>query len=174
MGLKVNAIIVVLIILSAITGCADFDLHIKNEARGVKPAIILIGQFDTRNMNYDPFVAEELRDAIKFEFFKKGYNSISLKNSDAAVLSESELAAKICADNKGDLLVTGVISQRESGFLADRKTDTLITFSIYNKTGAVTGKGFYHIDESAGDESVRRSAAYRFVSELLSSFEKDN
>jgi len=172
MGQKI--IILVLIVLSAVTGCADFDLHIKNEARGVKPAVILIGKFDTRNMNYDPFVAEEFRDAVKFEYFKKGYNCLSLKSLDEVIQNESEWATKVCSDNKGDLLVTGVISQRESGFLADRKTDTLITFTIFNKTGAMTGKGFYHIDESDGDESVRRGAASKFVSELLSSFEKSN
>ena len=167
-------IILVMIVLSAVTGCADFDLHIKDEARGVKPSVILLGRFDTRNMNYDPYVAEEFRDAVKFEFFKNGYNCVSLKNSDDVIPNESEWASKVCAENKGDLLVTGVISQRESAFLADRETDTLITFTIYNKTGVVTGKGFYHIDKSAGDEPVRRGAASKLVSELLLSFEKSN
>ncbi len=158
--------------VSALSGCADFNLHVKDEARGSKPSVILIGQFEIRNMNYDPYIAEEFRDAVKFEFFKKGYNSVSLKRSEVPVLNESEWAVKTCADNNGDILITGVISQRDSGFLADRKTDTLITFTIFGKTGIVIGKGFYHIDKSAGEEPVRRDAAKKFVSELLNRLEK--
>jgi hypothetical protein len=159
-------------VVYASSGCADFNLHVKDEARGLKPAVILIGQFEIRNMNYDPFVAEEFRDAVKFDFFKKGYNSVSLKKTDTPVLNETEWAAKTCAENNGDILITGVISQRESGFLADRKTDTLITFTIFGRTGAVIGKGFYHVDKSAGDEPVRRDAAEKFASSLLKRLER--
>ena len=70
-------------------------------------------------------------------------------------------------DNSGDVVIKGVISQRESGFLTDRKTDTIISFTVYGKSGKVLGEGFYHDNESAGEESVRRSAADKFVSELI-------
>jgi hypothetical protein len=172
---RVKGLIIISAMLSAVlsnVGCADFDLHLKDETRGFKPAVILISQFEIRNMNYDPYVAEEFRDALKYSFFRRGYNSVSLKNTDLSGLTESEWAAKTCLDSRGDILITGVISQRESGFLADRKTDTLITFTIYGKTGAVAGKGFYHVDQSAGDETVRRDAADKFVSELLDAFER--
>ncbi len=172
MGRKIIFLMILLGVVLTAGGCADFDFHVRDEARGVKPAVILIGKFDIRNMNYDPFVAEEFRDALKFEFFRSGYKSVSLKNPDAVVTDEAEWAAKICSDNKGDILITGVISERESGFLADRKTDTLITFTVYGKTGTLIGNGFYHVDESAGDESVRRNAADKFASELLSSLVK--
>ncbi|PKL18180.1 MAG: hypothetical protein CVV49_07225 [Spirochaetae bacterium HGW-Spirochaetae-5] len=174
MGTVKRKIIILAILTAALSavGCADFDLHVKEETRGLKPAVILIGHFEIRNMNYDPYVSEEFRDALKYAFFRRGYNSVSLKNTDLSDLTETECAAKTCADNNGDILVTGVISQRESGFLADRKTNTLITFTIYNKTGTVAGKGFYHVDQSAGDETVRRDAADKFVSELLDTFER--
>jgi hypothetical protein len=162
----------ILTVILSSAGCADFDLHVKDEARGLKPVVILIGQFEIRNMNYDPYVAEEFKDALKYSFFRNGYNSCLLKNANISDLNETEWAAKTCLDNRGDILVTGVISQRESGFLADRKNDTLITFTIYFKTGAVAGRGFYHVERSAGDENIRRDAADKFVEGLLSAFEK--
>lgn len=169
---KLICFVILTAALSVLSGCADFNLHVKDEVQGSKLSLILIGHFEIRNMNYDPYIAEEFRDAVKFEFFKKGYNSVSLKKPDAPVLNELEWAVKTCADNNGDILITGVISQRESGFLADRKTDTLITFTIFGKTGFVIGKGFYHIDKSAGEEPVRRDATKKFVSGLLSRLEK--
>jgi hypothetical protein len=167
MGKKMNFIIIIVSMLLGAAGCADFELYIKKEARGVKPSVIIIGQFDIRNMDYDPYISEEFRDALKFEFFRRGYNSVLIPRGDIVPVKESEWAAKICSTNSGDILIKGVISQRESGFLANREVETLLSFTVYGKDGAVLGEGFYHDNDSAGNESLRRGAADRFVTGLL-------
>jgi len=172
MGRTINSILIFFGILISVTGCADFELYVKKEAQGVKPGIIIIGQFDIRNMNYDPYVPEEFKDALKMEFFKRGYNSISIQKCETSVLNEAESAAKLCRDNGGDLFIKGVISQRESGFLADRQVETLISFTIFGRNGSIIGEGFFHDNESAGSESLRRSAAEYFVSTLLKKMEQ--
>lgn len=169
---RIIIFLTVLLSLTLLTsGCAEFELHVKNEAQVAKPSVILIGQFDMRNLNYDPYAADEFRDALKFEFFKRGYSAVTVNGSESGTESESQGAVKICSDNSGDILVRGVISQRESGFLADRKTETLISFIIYRKDGVILGEGFYHDSKSAGEESLRRDAASEFVSSLLKKLE---
>lgn len=169
-------IIIFLTILPALmllsSGCARFELHVKKEASGTKPSVILIGPFDMRNMNYDPYVADEFRDALKFEFFRRGYNSITVPVSSQTPVKESEWASKTCTDNSGDIIIKGVISQRESGVLADRETDTLISFTIFRKDGFILGEGFYHDKKSAGEESLRRDAADAITAELMKKFER--
>jgi len=166
--------IIFLILMFSAAGCSDFKFHVKKDAHKIKPAVILIGQFDLRNMNYDPYVSDEFRDALKFEFFRRGYNSVSVIENGIIFTDESDRAAKICAAHSGDILIKGVISQRESGFLADRETDTLISFTVYRKDGIVLGEGFYHDKHPAGEESLRRDAADEFVSELIKNFEQIN
>jgi len=172
MGRKITVNALFLLIISASAGCADFEMHVKKEARGIKPAVILIGPFENRNMNYDPYVSEELRDSLKFEFFRKGYNAIPVLKNESVSLSESAWAVKSCSENSGDILIRGVISQRESGFLAEREVETVITFRIYGRSGSVLGEGIYHAGKSAGEQSLRRDAAEKFVSEFLKNLEK--
>lgn len=167
MGIKVKIIIIMLFVMPGVSGCADFELHIKKEAESIKPSVIIIGSFETRNLNYDPYVSDEFRDSLKFEFFRRGYNSVSISKSDTVTTSGTEWAAKICKDNAGDILIRGVISQRESGFLADREIETLVSFTIFGKNGTVIGEGFYHDNTSAGEVSLRRAAADKFVTELI-------
>lgn len=171
MGRKIVFLTLLLHLILLSSGCSRFELHIKKEASGAKPAAILIGRFDIRNMNYDPYVAEEFRDALKFEFFKRGYNSVKIPVNGPILVNESEWAVKMCSENSGDILIMGVISQRESGFLADRETNSLISFTVYRKDGVIIGEGFYHDKKSAGEESLRRDAADEFVTQLMKSFD---
>ncbi len=167
MGREINFIIILISIILGVSACADFELHVKKEGQSIKPSVILIGPFETRNMNYDPYVSEEFKDALKFEFFRRGYNAVLISKSDPLTSTGTDWAAKTSKDNAGDILIKGVISQRESGFLADREIETLVSFTIYSSNGAIIGEGFYHDSRSAGEESLRRSAADKFVSEFI-------
>jgi hypothetical protein len=171
MGRKIIFLTILLPLLLQSSGCSRFELHLKKEASATKPAVILIGQFDIRNMNYDPYVADEFSDALRFEFFKRGYNSVTIPVDGPILVRESDWAVKTCSENFGDILIMGVISQRESGFLSDKETNTLISFKVYRKDGVIIGEGFYHDKKSAGEESLRRDAADKFVTELMKSFD---
>ncbi len=172
MGRIIFFLIIQASLIPGVTGCADFKLHMKDEARNIKPHTILIGLFESRNMIYDPYAAEEFRDALKFELFRKGYNAILVQKNEPLNGNEIDWAAKICRDNIGEMLIKGVISQRESGFLADRETETIVSFTIYAKNGVVLGEAFYRDNKSAGTDNLRRSAADKFVTELIKTMEQ--
>ena len=172
MGRKIKLLLVLSALLYGICGCADFELCVKKELKTIKPRVVLVGPFEIRNMNFDPYASEEFRDALKFEFFRSGYNTICVPKIEQNDNYSSVWAEKICTVYSGDILIRGVISQRETGFLAERENATRISFTVYNRSGEVIGEGFYYDNESAGDESFRRRAAERFVSELISKIEK--
>jgi hypothetical protein len=175
MGRKLKfCIMACLAVLLFASGCAGFDLHVKEEAHGTGPAVILLGNFEVRNMNYDPFVAEEFRDALKYEFFRKGYRAVPLNTKVSSSAADAQWAGKTCAENGGDILIRGFISQRETGFLTDRETKTLISFTVFRKDGEVIAEGFYNDNRAAGEDSLRRDAASKLVSELMKKLGKAN
>lgn len=164
--------IIFIILLIFITGCADFELHVKKEARGFKPGKILICPFEIRNTNYDPYISNEFADSLKFELFRRGYSSAVVINKNSKPDDETGWVNRTCTELSGDILVKGVISQRETGFFADRKVSSLISFVVYDKKGSVIGEGFYYDDVSAGEQAVRKVAAEKFISSLLGYLEK--
>lgn len=167
MGIKLIIRILTVSGLIFFIGCAESELYLKKEANGLNPEKILIGDFNVRNMNYDPYVADEFRDALKYAFFIKGYNVVLSSMKDGIAADDLEFAVKTCKENSCDILIKGCISQRESGFLADRETDTLISFKVLRKDGVIIGEGFFYDNMSAGEESLRRTAAEDFVSALV-------
>lgn len=164
--------IIFIIMLFSVYGCTDFELHVRKEARGHKPGKILICPFDIRNTNYDPYISGEFADSLRYELFTRGYTGIVVTNKNNRPEDESAWVIKTCAGFSGDILVRGVISQRETGFFSDRKVSSLISFIVYDKNGAVIGEGFYYDDVPAAEQSVRKGAAGKFVSSLLDYLEK--
>lgn len=163
MGRKIIAVMTLLLI----TGCADFDLHVRRDATPVKAAVILIGSFESRNMNYDPYVAAEYREVLRFEFFKKGINALLLSEADNPAQADAEKISALSSKYSGDIFIRGVISQRESGFLTDREVNSTVSFFLYAGDGKQVGEAYYYTDDSAALESVKRSAVERFVNEFL-------
>ncbi len=159
--------IIAVITLFLITGCADFDLHIRKETFPVKVSKILIGNFECRNMNYDPYVAEEYRDALKFEFFKKGIDALLLPEHEGSLQNDPDKTSALAAKYSGDILIRGVISERESGFLTDREVRSYVSFFVYSCDGREIGEGYFYTENPAANESIKRSAAEKFTNEFL-------
>ncbi len=164
--------LMLIVIMIFATGCADFRIHVKDNTVKATPKVVLVGPFDIRNLDYDPYISDEFSDALRLELFSRGFNPVQVRRVAFEQGVDPVSVAKLCADNNGDILIRGVISQRESGFLADRETATLISFTVHDKGGNVIAEGFYHNNRPAGDESFRRSAAEKIINELLSHFKK--
>jgi len=166
--------IIFMLMMLCLYGCADFELHIKRDKTISVSSIFILCPFEVRNMNYDPYISDEFMDSLKFELFSRGRDCIVVPKYIAVPGNESQWAAKTCSEHSGDILIKGVISQRETGFFSDRKISTVISFIVYDKKGKIIGEGFYHDDISAGNNSLRKDAAERFVSSLLGNTGKEN
>lgn len=145
------------------TGCADMKFFVKDELKRSKPVRILIGEFISRDMNYDPFLAEQLIETIRFVFFSNNYDVKVFEQYgiDKKMSNSTADAAALCTSMGADVLVTGVISRKESGSFADRSVYYSVAFVIRDKSGKIMGEA--HYSDSNVDEPV-------FVSEAAQSF----
>lgn len=162
-------VIIFLIAALVMTGCADFELQVKKGALRARPSTVIIGSFELRSMNYDPYVAQGFREALRFEFFKRGIPAVLADRQDEEPANDSQKITGMMGKHSADVFIRGVICQRESGFLTDLEVNSSISFVVYGKDGTVLGEGYYYTDDRAGSETVKRRAAARFVSEFLGS-----
>ena len=162
---KITCVICMMIMLT--TGCAEFDAYVKKDPLSHGIVKVVIGNFEYRSMNYDPYSVPAFRDALRFEFFKKGINADLIRSQDDTSDSDNQCIAAAISRMSGDILIKGVISQREAGFLTDRVISSSISFLIYNKKGDIIGQGVYSDDESAGDDSFKHSAALKISSLVI-------
>ncbi|HOP63469.1 MAG TPA: hypothetical protein PK358_07965 [Spirochaetota bacterium] len=163
MGKKITALLALLLF----TGCAEFDLHIRKGAAPVKASKILIGNFEFRNMSFDPYVAPEFREALKFEFFKRGFDAELIPEGEELSTTGNGKLKALAEKYSGDIIICGVISQRETGFLTDREIRSSVSFLVFSGAGEQIGEGYYYADVAASDEYVRRGAAGKFVKQFL-------
>ena len=159
--------IIIVCILLLITGCAEFDLYIKKGKTPAKVSKVLIGSFEFRNMAYDPYVSNEYREALKFEFFKREVDAVLISENGDSSQELTEKIPGIAAKYKGDIFIRGIITQRETGFLTDREIHSSVNFIIYSSEGKQIGESYYYTVEPAADESVKRAASGKFVKEFL-------
>lgn len=152
-------------------GCAGVDLHLKDSRSLPVPESILIYNFQVRDLGYDPYLSPEFSEAMGFAFFKEGY-PVKVVGSENSIddINVSEKISLLCENYKADMLITGVISRRETGYLTDRKTGMGITFLVYNGEGVLVGKGYYSHKDSTDSAETARKAASEFVKKLVSGF----
>lgn len=156
-----------LILLLAITGCTEMRFFIRDDMKGVPTSKILIGDFKTRDTNYDPFISDELREALRFEFFRKGYNvQITDSNEKNGIQTEQDCAV-LCSSTGSDVIITGSISRKETGAFADRSVYLSVSFLIINKNGTVTGQALY-TGRDIEEPSFIKKTSESFVSGFIS------
>lgn len=161
---RITALVAVLLF---ITGCSGFDLNIRNSGMPVKTSRVLIGNFEFRNLSYDPYLSSEYREALRYEFFKRNVNALLIPETEDQPKGDFASASALAGKYSGDILIRGVITQRESGFLTGREISSSVSFLVYAADGRQIGEGYFHTDEAASEESVKRKAAVRFVTGLL-------
>lgn len=159
--------IIALVLL--LCSCSSFDMHIKEGATSAPPSLILIQTFDVRDSDFDPHIAAEFSEALRFEFFKMGYMSRIIDNSGKrGSTDDPEYVENLCSKFKGNLLITGVISRRETGFLTDREVSTGIIFQVYSGKGVLLSEGCFHDPDSPDIYAAGRVASQKFTGELSS------
>lgn len=160
-----NAIIC--FVLLACSSCGDMRFYLKDELNGMEHARILIGDFITRDLVYDPFLADNLKDSLRFAFFRNDFDvsmTVGAGNNTSDIISNS---AALCSQAGADLLITGIISRKEIGSFSKRDIYFSVLFIIRNKKGEVAGEAFYS-DNNVEEPCFIENAADSFVSEYIS------
>ncbi len=163
MGKKSAALIVLVLCVAA---CSDFRLHVKKgNVFGGKKTVI-IGPFEVRNINYDPFLESQFRDALNFEFFTRGVHTVLLTNGELETLSGRSFR-RICEEKNADFIITGVISFIEEGYLSERSSSSSVLFKIIRNDGTAAGQGYYRTDKLISSDLVMREAVSEFADAVL-------
>ena len=151
-------IIVLFLFFSA--GCADMKLCLKDEMKAAAPGKILVSGFCSRDMSYDPFLADEFSEALHFVLFVKGYNVQLIKQEEGkgSACDSPDDAAALCRDSKAAILISGIISRKEAGSFADRTVYYSATFIIRDVKGKIIGQGVYSDKNIDGPLFIREAA----------------
>lgn len=157
----------VIIFVLLCSGCADMQFFVKDELKNSRPSKILIGEFITRDMRYDPYLADQLRETVRFVFFRRGYDVQVVKHDvvEKKPCDTPADAAALCTGSGSDVLVTGVISRREAGSFADRSVYYSVVYVIRDRSGKIKGEAHYS-DCNVDEASFVKEASESFVDEF--------
>lgn len=184
-----------LIILAALAGCSSLETHFRTSGLSARPKKIIIKSFESRSMKYNPYVVKNLRDSLRFEFFKRGYEvalsengagsrpaaivreAAGNKTPEAAGDAKQETAAPVIEERlvppeRRDpcVSVSGALFEAEIGEIADTQTSTMISFVVRDGEGAQIGEGRFLSSRSMTDAKAVREVARRITVKIHSSF----
>jgi hypothetical protein len=187
-------VIIFLIAVTFLSSCSHVEMQFKpNESMTQRPKKILIGLFENRMSEYNPFIIKNFRDVLKFEFLKQGYDAelisaSDLKNADNFTCAENtiekeqlkdkansnaanqEAIKRCCVKYASDIFIKGSVSILEAGELTDSKASTFISVMIYNKTGDKIGEAHYsslgQLDDIKSIKAISKEFAGAINSEL--------
>jgi hypothetical protein len=178
-----------------IASCTTMDLHFRENVLKNRPGAILIGHIESRSVTYRPYAAANLRDALRFEFFRNGFRSEFPENdgpaprekapSDATENTDQEKTRRkkavftiptretvvaLCAENSADIFICGSFSESEIGDYADTKTTTLATLLVYERSGDKIGEIRYLCGDTMADASVAKTVAGKLAGAIIARF----
>ncbi len=189
--------LLIAISLAFYASCASMDAHFDVNGVTQKPRKILIGRVESRTLNYNPYAIINFRDSLRFEFFKRGYNSellpaehwkssepvlrdeAGIKNSDALNSQKnrgwyaepnSESIKAYCEKYVVDVFIFGAISESEIGDFGSTRISTLVALLLYEKSGKKIGEIRYTTSDSTSDAAVIHDISKALVSKIHAEF----
>ncbi|GEM_PF-595408 len=183
------------LIIAALAGCSSLETHFRTRGIRARPKKIIIESFEIRSMKYNPYVVKNLRDSLRFEFFKRGYEVALSENGargrPAAVVKEAtenktaeapgdvkqETTAPIIEERKvpperldPGVSVSGALFEAEIGEIEDTETSTMISFVVRDGEGGQIGEGRLLSSRSMSDAKAVGEVARRIAARIHSSF----
>ncbi len=160
-----------------LVSCSRIDLCIQHGSIPKKPDRILIGYFEKRILEFDPFIEKNFRDALRFDLFKRGYRVELLspvidgsKKGIGPYNLSSQMISEYNRRHSSDLFIQGIISERSYGDAMETETSTLVLLLMYNSEGIRIGEARYITSNTlASAETILRvssSLVGRLDSEL--------
>jgi hypothetical protein len=150
------------------------DITVKDSAKGSNPRSILIGFFENRVLDYNPFIAKNFRDSLNYEFFTRGYGvqladfTEAGKESAPPQLLQENRIPEFMQKNSADVFIQGSIFEARYGDAIEDQTSTSITLNIYNKNGERVGTARCITSKTLTSAENLRSIAGTLVSSVHS------
>lgn len=150
--------------LIAISGaCASVDYHIN---RPVAPVTsVLIGQFEKRGFDYNPFVAKNLREALGFEFFRRGVEVRC--PSEPSASPDAASIESLCKSAGADLYLQGSCWEITTGEIMEPETVSSVTVLLFDRSGKKIGEARREARGSLSSPENTRCAASDITREIL-------
>lgn len=151
-------------------------MHIQKEKAPARIAKVQIGTFEKRNLGYDPYVALNFADALKFELFKRGVStelqrvaaSTTNQKTNEIRLFTSDEIKELGTTYQFDLYVQGVLAEITSGDTIETNTSSSITVFLYTRAGEKIGEVRYVLNDSLSNLKTLEKIASAIVKEISS------
>jgi hypothetical protein len=158
------------IMIIFLLSCAKIDVCIKREGLSKKPENILIGYFEKRTLQFDPFIEKNFREALRFDLFKLGYKTellaIPVRRDGKDALKAFPLGSQRISEfnhrHSSGLFIEGVISERSYGDAMESEMSTLVLLFLYNGDGIRIGEVRY-----IGSDTLARAETILKISSTL-------
>ncbi len=161
--------IISLILAVCIASCAHVDIAVREEARRSAPRSVLIGHFENRVMDYNPFIVGNFRDFLACEFFARGYTVRHLpppdsgKDQPPGLLVDGAAVQELALKQDADLVIQGTVFEARYGDAVEDRISTAITLKLYNKTGGLVGTARFIARDTLADAGAVRALSAKMV-----------
>lgn len=171
----ITTLIIFTTILVSTLSCSTSDIFINKDNIRYKPKNILIANFERRNLSYDPFIIDNFKDLLKYEFYKLGYNAIILQNktkiSKATSLKEDSTES-LLSKYKPYLFIQGTVSENNYGDSIDQDISVSIMLELFNHNSKEIGKAIYLTSNTLSDSKFLRKVTQSLANDIIKNIEE--
>jgi len=163
---------ILLIAVCLISSCTTVDITVRPEAKGSNPKTVLLGHFENRILDFNPFVVRNFKDDLACEFFTRGYAVRLLpppeQGNEGTVNPQTDGNAiqELCRTQVADLFIRGTIFEARYGDAVEDSTSTAIALHLYNKSGAMIGTARCVSSDTLTNAGTVRGLAAKLVRDI--------
>jgi len=162
-----------LILLSLVLlSCSTVEIHFNGSPGINRPCRVCIAHFEKRTFDFNPFVVSNFRDALRYEFFRRGYTVTQLPTGsgtgrgDASWDLGSQAVMEACSGNSAELFIQGSVFEAQIGDGIENETTTAVTIGLYNKSGKKIGEARAVTSETLTDIRTVRALSAGLVDKI--------
>jgi hypothetical protein len=155
-----------------IVSCSSVEIHFNGSPGITRPCRVCIGHFEKRTFDFNPFVVSNFRDALRYEFFRRGY-AVSQLPADAAGERGNapwDLGApaitEACSGNSADIFIQGSVFEAQIGDGIENETTTAVNIGLYNKSGKKIGEARAITSDTLTDVRTVRAISASIVDNI--------
>ncbi len=163
-----NALKAAIPALCLLASCSTVDIAVRPVAKGCNPKTVLLGPFENRVMDFNPFTGKNFRDCLAHEFFARGYSVVpgpppeAKMDASNALPSENDIR-ELCLRHSADLYIRGSIFEARYGDAVEDRTSTAVTVDLFGKNGAMIGTARCFTSETLMNAGTACAMASRLV-----------
>ena len=145
--------------------CSSTDLFVRDAKIQKKPHRIAIGVFERRSLSIDSAVEKSIREAVRFELLKKGYDAFIITTDGSRSASKPEEIMKITGENKAEILLQGEIALNTSDALSS-DNESMLSITLHDASGLILCALRYYTDKDITLVHVIREGTSTIIDQL--------